>query len=33
MDQNTYLNKTVGEIVKGNYQTAEVFKKFNNSRT
>ena len=29
MDQNTYLNKTVGEIVKGNYQTAEVFKKFN----
>ena len=29
MDQKTYSNMTIGEIVKDNYQTAEIFKKFN----
>jgi len=29
MDQKTYSNMTIGEIVKENYQTAEIFKKYN----
>ncbi len=28
MDQKTYSNMTIGEIVKDNYQTAEIFKKY-----
>lgn len=29
MDKKNYSNMTIGEIVKDNYQTAEIFKKFN----